>query len=75
MKYIYFLIFIYVDSVNMSLSKLREMVKDREAWHAAVHWITKSRTWLSNQTTTFIYMDSLDLNCGNPILSLWHVNA
>ena len=44
MKYIYFLIFIYVDSVNMSLSKLREMVKDREAWHAAVHWITKSRT-------------------------------
>ena len=32
------------DSMNMSLSKLREIVKDREAWHAAVHRITKSRT-------------------------------
>ena len=41
-----------IDSVNMSLSKLREMVKDREAWHAAVHGITKSQTWQSNWTTT-----------------------
>ena len=32
------------DSMDMSLSKLREMVKDREAWHAAVHGVTKSRT-------------------------------
>ena len=32
------------DSMNMSLSKLQEMVKDREAWHAAVHGITKSST-------------------------------
>ena len=32
------------NSVNMSLSKLREIVKDREAWHAAVHRVTKSRT-------------------------------
>ena len=32
------------DSMDMSLSKLREMVKDREAWHAAVHGITKSWT-------------------------------
>ena len=30
------------DSLDMSLSKLREMVKDREAWHAAVHGVTKS---------------------------------
>ena len=30
------------DSMPMSLSKLREMVKDREAWHAAVHGVTKS---------------------------------
>ena len=36
------------DSVDMSLSKLREMVKDREAWHAVVHGVTKSRTQLSN---------------------------
>ena len=32
------------DSVDMSLSKLLEMVKDREAWHAAVHRVTKSQT-------------------------------
>ena len=36
------------DSMDMSLSKLREVVKDREAWHAAVHGITKSQTQLSN---------------------------
>ena len=32
------------DSIDMSLSKLREMVKDREAWRAAVHGVTKSGT-------------------------------
>ena len=36
------------DSVNMSLSKLGEMVRDREAWRAAVHGVTKSWTSLSN---------------------------
>ena len=36
------------DLVDMSLSKLLEMVKDREAWHAAVHGVTKSRTRLSD---------------------------
>ena len=36
------------DSMNMSLSKLREMVKDREAWYAAVHGVTKSQTQLSD---------------------------
>ena len=40
------------DSMDMSLNKLREMVKDRKAWHAAVHGVAKSRTWLSNWTTT-----------------------
>jgi len=36
------------NSIDMSLSKLGEIVKDREAWHAAVHGVTKSWTGLSD---------------------------
>ena len=36
------------DAMDMSLSKLRETVKDREAWHAAVHGVTKTWTQLSD---------------------------
>ena len=36
------------DSMDMSLGKLRELVIDREAWHAAVHGVTKNQTRLSN---------------------------
>ena len=36
-----------IDAMNMNLGKLREMVTDREAWCATVHWVTKSLTQLS----------------------------
>ena len=37
-----------IQSIDMSLSKLWEIVKDREAWHAAIHGVTKSQTGLSD---------------------------
>ena len=40
------------DSMDISLSKLQDIVKDREAWRAAVHAVAKSQTWLSHWTTT-----------------------
>ena len=42
----------WVASLDKSFSKLQENVKDREAWCVAVHGVTKSRTWLTNWTTT-----------------------
>ena len=36
------------DTMDMGLGRLRELVMDREAWHAAVHGVTKSWTWLSD---------------------------
>ena len=42
------------DSMDMSLRRLQEMVKDRGVWHAAVHGVTESWTWLSDWTTTTV---------------------
>jgi len=45
-----------IDSMDMNLSKLQEMVMDWEAWYATVHGVTKSQTWLSNWTIATIYI-------------------
>ena len=57
------------DSMDMDLSKLWEMVKDRKTWWAAVHGVAKSQTWLSNWTTMtttieFIYSRTYTLQGG-----------
>ena len=44
------------DSMGMSLSKLRVLVMDREAWSAAIHGVTKSQTWLSDWTELMVLL-------------------
>ena len=42
--------------MDLSLSKLQEIVKDREAWHAAVHGVSKNQAWLRDRTTTKVHL-------------------
>ena len=55
------------DSKDMSLSKLLEIVKEREAWHAAVHGVAKSQTQLSNSTTTLSPAIPLEVGAMNTL--------
>ena len=55
------------DSVDISLSKLREIVKDREAWHATVHGVTRIQTQLSDEQRT-VTMSVLILLMNNTII-------
>ena len=58
----------FTGSMDMSLSKLQETVKDRGAWLAAVHGITKNWTWLSNWTMTTSGCECFSLLMSNCVL-------
>ena len=51
----------FIDSMDMNLNKLWEIVKDREAWRAAVHGVTKSQTQLSNNNKVHLFKSRISI--------------
>ena len=67
-----------IDSTDMSLSKFQEIVKDREAWHAAARGISKSQKQLSNRTTTMIsdcQTSTVTQDCLIQVFSLFYLGS
>ena len=61
------------DSIDVSLSELRELVMDREAWCAAIHGVAKSRTRLSNFTLTFHFPALEEEMATNSSVLAWRI--
>ena len=60
-----------IDSMDVSLGELRELVMDREAWHAVIHGVAKSQTWLSDWTELIQYIFTGYLLCCNRCTCCW----